>query len=214
MRAPRAAAPQRRGTDRRADIIKASRAIFLERGYAGASTDAIVERSGGSKETIYSHFGSKLGLFRAVLLAELALLFAPVDLGESDSLEEALRSIGRGYARAAISEESLRLGRMVLGEIERVPDLGRQLYAAGPEKLVEQIAVILRRHQERGTIRCHDPLALAETYVDLRSGRMTLRAVFDPTFRPTVAEIDAHVERCITSFSRLIAAADSAANPR
>src|SRR5690348_14786308 len=48
-------------------IINAATEVFLERGYAEASVDAIVERAGGSKATVYAMFGNKEGLFEAAI---------------------------------------------------------------------------------------------------------------------------------------------------
>ena len=45
--------------DRRKAILAAARDVFLERGYANSSIDAVVERSGGSKATVYQLFGNK-----------------------------------------------------------------------------------------------------------------------------------------------------------
>ncbi|HET9347491.1 MAG TPA: helix-turn-helix domain-containing protein [Candidatus Limnocylindrales bacterium] len=56
----------------RRDIVMASGALFRERGYAGTSMPAIAEAAGVAIETIYRAFGSKAGLFRAVIEAALA----------------------------------------------------------------------------------------------------------------------------------------------
>ncbi|WP_176026829.1 TetR/AcrR family transcriptional regulator, partial [Brucella intermedia] len=50
---------------RRKTILRAAAELFFEQGYATTSIDAIIERTGGSKRTIYSEFGSKEGLFLA-----------------------------------------------------------------------------------------------------------------------------------------------------
>jgi AcrR family transcriptional regulator len=48
-------------------VLKAARRVFLEKGYAGASLDAIVEEAGFSKGVVYSQFESKADLFLALL---------------------------------------------------------------------------------------------------------------------------------------------------
>src|SRR3546814_17701069 len=54
-------------SDRRAAILWAAGQVFFEQGYAATSIDAIIERAGGSKRNIYSEFGSKEGLFTALV---------------------------------------------------------------------------------------------------------------------------------------------------
>ena len=53
-------------------ILDAARRIFATRGIGGARVDAIADRAGTNKRMIYHYFGSKDGLFRAVLRQRLA----------------------------------------------------------------------------------------------------------------------------------------------
>ncbi|HEU4920313.1 MAG TPA: helix-turn-helix domain-containing protein, partial [Candidatus Limnocylindrales bacterium] len=56
----------------RSDILAAAGALFRERGYAGTSMPLIAAEAGVVVETVYRAFGSKSGLFRAVMEAVLA----------------------------------------------------------------------------------------------------------------------------------------------
>ena len=51
----------------RASILAAATAAFAEKGYSGANVNEIVAQAGTTKPMIYYHFGSKEGLFAAVL---------------------------------------------------------------------------------------------------------------------------------------------------
>lgn len=51
----------------RADILSVARAEFVEHGLNGARVDAIAERTRTTKRMIYYYFGSKEGLYSAVL---------------------------------------------------------------------------------------------------------------------------------------------------
>jgi AcrR family transcriptional regulator len=56
-------------------VLGAARRVFLDKGYAGASLDAIAEEAGFSKGVVYSQFDSKADLFLALLelrIAEMA----------------------------------------------------------------------------------------------------------------------------------------------
>ncbi len=55
------------GARTRQGILKAAHALFAERGYSGAHVNDIVARAGTTKPMVYYHFGSKEGLFAAVL---------------------------------------------------------------------------------------------------------------------------------------------------
>lgn len=51
--------------------------MFFEHGYAAASIDAVIERIGGSKRNIYTTFGSKEGLFTALVSENAEQIFGP-----------------------------------------------------------------------------------------------------------------------------------------
>jgi AcrR family transcriptional regulator len=51
----------------RQKILDAALHLFAAHGYTGASTQAIIEASQVTKPVLYYHFGSKAGLFRAVV---------------------------------------------------------------------------------------------------------------------------------------------------
>lgn len=63
---------QEQAAQTRRDILAAAGALFRERGYAAASMPQIAAAAGVVVETVYRAFGSKAGLFRAVVEAALA----------------------------------------------------------------------------------------------------------------------------------------------
>jgi len=83
------------GIKTRENIIEVAYREFSEKGLAGARIDEIAEQTQTSKRMIYYHFGSKEGLYRAVLerayetirTQETAARFADMDA------EQALRAI-------------------------------------------------------------------------------------------------------------------------
>jgi AcrR family transcriptional regulator len=53
-------------TTRRA-IVEAGGALFVERGYAGTTVDAIAERAGVSRKTVFTSVGGKVGLLKLAI---------------------------------------------------------------------------------------------------------------------------------------------------
>lgn len=78
--AGRALRSRRRGSEVRGLIAGAARAVFAERGFAGATTREIAERGGVGEVLIFRHFGSKAALFDEVV-------FAPFDRMIGDFLD-------------------------------------------------------------------------------------------------------------------------------
>jgi len=59
----------RKGKPTSARILETATGLFAEKGFEGTSVDAIVNRTGVNKRMVYHYFGSKLELYRQVLLA-------------------------------------------------------------------------------------------------------------------------------------------------
>jgi AcrR family transcriptional regulator len=60
---------RRSGNEVRALIAASARAVFSERGFAGATTREIADRAGASEVLIFRYFGSKAALFEAIIVA-------------------------------------------------------------------------------------------------------------------------------------------------
>jgi AcrR family transcriptional regulator len=187
--------------DRRKAIVAAARDVFLERGYANSSIDAVVERSGGSKATVYQLFGNKEGLLAALVAEgaeELAHLVEvlPLDGG----LEESLKTFGRGYLGLILRPERLGLFRLVVGECSRVPELGDVFYRSGPQSCAKAMTRFFSTVMERGLMRRADPERTAFQFVHALRGDLYMQVMLNPTRAPTPHEIDRHIEFVVGAF--------------
>src|ERR1700750_1790065 len=66
------AARQARTRRPRAAVVEAARRLFVERGYAATTIEAISDRSDTPQATVYRLFSSKLGILKAVLDVSIA----------------------------------------------------------------------------------------------------------------------------------------------
>src|SRR5579872_2614428 len=64
---PEGAAGQARTRRTRAAVVDAARSLFIERGYAATTIEAISDLSDTPQATVYRLFASKLGILKAVL---------------------------------------------------------------------------------------------------------------------------------------------------
>src|SRR5213080_3326723 len=98
---PRPAKVTRVSQATREKIIKAASRAFALNGYEGASVRTIVAEAQVNQASINYHFGSKEGLYRAVLETALRALMSENDAPQADkpSREAALRRFVRGQLR-------------------------------------------------------------------------------------------------------------------
>ena len=86
------AARQARTRRTRGAVIEAARVLFLERGYAATTVEAISDHSDTPQATVYRLFSSKLGILKAVL---------DVSVGGDD---DAIAMVDRPQVRALLSD--------------------------------------------------------------------------------------------------------------
>jgi len=177
--------PRRRDADAtRARILKAASAEFARHGFAGARGERIAQRARSSERMVYYYFGSKDGLFRAVLeqaYAQLRDAERSLRLDADDpwkALEQFCRFVWRYYLEnpdfiSLLNTENLYRAR----HLRRSPRL---------RELVSPVAQMLSRMLADGAAKgvFRDDIDETELYVAIASlgyfclsNRYTLSAV-------------------------------------
>ena len=109
-------------TTRRA-IVEAGSALFVERGYAGTTVDAIAERAGVSRKTVFTSVGGKVGLLKLAIDWALTGDDEPVALDDRPVVRDLVRETDPQRAVA-------KWARMVTGIAARLALLHPVLTAA------------------------------------------------------------------------------------
>lgn len=77
--------------ERRAQLLRAAREVFVAEGYHAAAMDDIAEQAGVSKPVLYQHFPGKLELYLALLDEQAAELVARVRGGMATTTDNKTR---------------------------------------------------------------------------------------------------------------------------
>jgi AcrR family transcriptional regulator len=169
----------------RSVVLDAARRVFLDRGYGGATVDAIAEEAGFSKGVVYSQFGSKADMFMTLLeqrITERAAQNERVVAGKS--LAEAGRELLLAANRDAVSEQGwAQLLVEFRAHAARDPALNRR-YADAHRRTVAQLAALLARlHDQAGTPSAVPPQSMAEFVLAMGTG-VTLERAANPAALP------------------------------
>jgi AcrR family transcriptional regulator len=125
-------------------VLAAAQRVFIDRGYAGATLEAIADDAGFSKGVVYSQFGSKPELFFGLLehRSEQRSAHHREAVSERTGLD-AFEALVRAGAEDAASEPGW---QFVLTEFRaqavRNPDLNRR-YAEVHSRTVDSLASVL-----------------------------------------------------------------------
>jgi AcrR family transcriptional regulator len=175
--------PQRgrpRDPERVRRILEAAQRHFNEHGLERANVDAIAADAGVAKMTVYSNFGSKEGLFQAVVRDRTATVVAGVPPGagalDPDQPEKALLAIGARFLALARGD-ALGALRAVYGVAGAQPEVCRALYKEGPEHLNGELAAYLRRAHSAGTLKVRNPLQAADLFLSMFLGSGHIRGL-------------------------------------
>ena len=193
-----------RGELRRDALLDAARQIFLEKGYAGTSIDEVVQRTGGSKASVYKYFGSKEGLFAEMFGAHcqafLATLQIPNEL--SDNLEQTLTQFAERVLVAFVDPERIAMIRALVAEAARFPDLAEMAYRTGPKHGLGLLADFLQRHHQAGMINCPHPDIAAIQFMEMIKGHVQWRALLGLPAFPEHLNRENYIKEAIRVFLR------------
>src|ERR1700753_263931 len=145
-----------------ARILEAARGEFAQRGFPGARLQAIAERARLTHPTLLYHFGSKEGLYAAVIEQAMQDWAAMTSLGiadDRDGFERVAALIDAGFAFFASHHDFV-----VIWRREAIEGGGR-LEVAMAEHMrpfLDRAGVFLRREIAARPLREHDPIELMQ----------------------------------------------------
>jgi TetR/AcrR family transcriptional repressor of mexJK operon len=176
--APRRGRP--RDPERSRRILEAARNHFYAHGLERASVDAIAAEAGVSKMTIYSNFGSKEGLFEAVVQERTERVMggsAGVQALDPMQPHKALLAIGEQFLALTREEHTLGKFRSLYGAASAQPEACRAFYRQGPERLTGELATYLKRANDAGSLKVKNPRLAAELFLAMFLGDGHIRGL-------------------------------------
>jgi AcrR family transcriptional regulator len=178
----------------RAAVVQAARALFLERGYAATTIEAISEASGVPPATVYRLFSSKLGILKELLDVSVA--------GD----DQAVALADRPHVRALLADRDPRnqlsgFAGISCGILARAEPVYRILVSAAgsdadaaallgeADRACDRVAIL----DQGRLVRIGSPVALKE---EVGGGRLVL-TVPDPAERERAADALAAAETVV-----------------
>ncbi len=151
--------------NRRDDILRAARAVFLEHGYAGARMAEIAARTGVATGTLYLSFPSKEALALALVedfYARLTAALLPA-LEQADNTAAIAGAVRAAVAFAAEERDLIRLLRLDFYLGKPAPDQALPARRHLHQVLAQRLDLGMRQ----GFLHAYDPLVLAELLAGL-----------------------------------------------
>ncbi|UJJ32519.1 TetR/AcrR family transcriptional regulator [Halopseudomonas maritima] len=188
-----------RKSGKRAAIIEAAVDQFQQHGYMETSMDRIAEAAQVSKRTVYNHFASKELLFDAIrqeLIARCGRLLLP-DPGPG-SMHAQLVEVGRRYAQLMISDDFVKLVRVVLSRFIQSPQVaGATITGREPQMPIQ---AWLECAQEGGLLPAFDAVQATTEFAGLITAMEFWPRMLQEDQLPTSAAREAYLSSIAAMF--------------
>jgi AcrR family transcriptional regulator len=179
---------------KRRQIMAGAREVFLAHGFDAASMGEIARTAGVSKGTLYVYFDSKEQLFQAIVTEECARQAEQVfSLDPADhDVEAVLTRLGCAYFGLLSRPERMPALRTVISIAERMPEIGRKFYEAGPGWGIATLRLYLESQVAAGILMVEDCELAAAQFLDSCQSTWFKQLLFnfgDPPSDTRVAQI-------------------------
>ena len=203
------------GTDphKRRQIVEGAGRIFSTLGFDAASMSDVAREAQVSKATLYVYFEDKEHLFTAICAERrdrnISELIEFLDLAKP--LEAVLTEFGTNLLTRLSQPFVMAAHRIVIGVAERMPEIGREFFEAGPKRLALALAKFIDQHVVAGRLQVADSYLAAAQFLELVQA-----AVFRPRLYGAISTPPAReeIDRVVASAVSMFLAAYSTASRR
>ncbi len=182
-------------------ILDAAVRLFMDNGYGGTSVDEIALKAGVSKQTVYSHFGSKDELFRQCVTCKMdSYELAEEFFDRQAPVDQMLRAIAHHFSAMLLSPEAINVKRTVIAESDT--QLGTLFYEAGPRRLKQMLADYLEDLDREGALKIADSYTAACQFLYMLHGDEQMRRLMAMPPSDDTSPTERYVESCVDMFLR------------
>ncbi len=195
---------ENRSSHKRLAVLTAARRLFLDKGYDGTSMDDVAAEAGVSKPTVYRYFADKEQLFTEIVgdVGQIEALVRVVTeaLSETADLEKDLTRLALRLLGPMQDPDMLSLRRLVIGNAERFPAIGRSWYEKGFERVITALADCFKRLAGRKQLQTRDPLLAAHQFTALLLWTPLNRAMYLGGPAVTESELNRVASEAVSAF--------------
>ena len=170
--------------------------------------DAVSQRAGVSKQTVYGHFANKDELFKACIRAKVAGYgFEETAVAPDQDLRRGLLVVAHRFIDLLFDSEVIAMHRVVMGEAASHPRIAALFYESGPGRTRSAVTAFLRQQVSKGRLRIsNDRLSYAAVqFLNTALGMYQIELMMGLRTNVPDDELNEHLERTVDDFLRLYA---------
>lgn len=157
----------KKSINRQNEIMDSAVQLLSERGYRDTSMLAIAQRSSSSKETLYSWFKNKRGLFEQIIKRNAKSLETALnsELNSGGSVESVLSVFGYELLQLILSDEAISINRAAISESPIDATLAEVLISKGRNAILPILTQYIKENIKSGILINENPNLIAETFL-------------------------------------------------
>lgn len=188
---------------KRKQILAAATVLFTEQGYASTSMDLIAKQAEVSKQTVYSHFGSKDELFTAAIQhkCESSQMFDLSSYDVSDP-QTTLLKLAHRFVDMLTSKEALAIHKVCAFESKTYPQISELYYQAGPIRITEGVAQLMEAFNQQNILSIENPWHAALQFLNMMKGELWMQMEFNIKDKVSSQEVDDYLSSSVALFIR------------
>ncbi|QFU23540.1 TetR/AcrR family transcriptional regulator [Shewanella eurypsychrophilus] len=190
-----------RSEQKRLQILEAAIELFCGQGFPNTSMDEVAKRACVSKQTVYSHFGSKDELFVASIESKCVVNRLTDDVfSDPSEPEAALHCFAEYFGELIVSPEAITVFTTCVAQAETHPEISKMFFNAGPQHLLELLSDYLERVEKLGIYRFDSGRNSAVRLCLMMFGEMRLKLELGLGVEDLVAGRPSYLKETITMF--------------
>lgn len=187
-------------------ILRAASTIMFAQGPQAVTMEAVADRAGISKATLYARHADRDQLLRAVIETESFVMTR--SLGKSprtrDELSTALVTFMSSLSTFLASKRYQRLIQAMAFSSQAMAGARKTIYQNGPQRIHQVLSAYLASAAAQGLLQCAHPDQSAELLLGMMMGLDFVRAVYGmPAHRRSRADRERHMRGIVQDFLAL-----------
>ena len=165
--------------------------------------DLIAKNADVSKQTVYSHFGSKDELFSASVAHKCeSLNIVDLSLNDLSDPHKVLLALARNFVEIITSKESCAVHKICVFESTTYPQVSDIFYKAGPLRITNEVSLLMAKLDQQKILSIKDPRHAAVQFLSTMRGELWTQIEFNTKERITPEEVEQYLHESVAFFIR------------
>ncbi|MBL4822196.1 MAG: TetR/AcrR family transcriptional regulator [Colwellia sp.] len=188
---------------KRKQILTAAVSLFTEQGYAATSMDIIAKNADVSKQTVYSHFGSKDELFSASIEYKCeSLHILELSLHDLSDPQTVLLKLAHSFTEFIMSKEACAVHKICVFESTTYPQVSEIFYRAGPFRIINEVTLLMAKLHQQKILAIENPRHAASQFLNMMKGELWMQIEFNIEERISAEEVEEYLRNSVAFFIR------------